>query len=124
MDYDFLSQRTQAILLDGHTSSALDVHSEVIGPLLFLTYINDLSECTNSECLSMTAWSIDGSEAREMQPNYRKISQPWEDGNTVGRRVEPGKVHSYPNREQKIAVANILYSARTLARSCGEWKVF
>ena len=57
---DFLHGRTQKVILEGQSSSWATVASgvlqgSVLGPLLFLIYINDLPDCVTSSTVRLFA---------------------------------------------------------------------
>ena len=56
---DFLSDRKQRVVLNGQCSSWTDIHAgvpqgSILGPFLFLKYINDLSNNIKSKCKLFT----------------------------------------------------------------------
>ena len=57
---DFLRNRTQAVVLEGETSTSVPVASgvpqgAVLGPILFLVYINELPECISNSTVRLFA---------------------------------------------------------------------
>ena len=85
---DFLSARTQEIIIEGSKSSPSPVMSgvpqgTVLGPLLFLVYINDMPECVKSEIKLFAEDSLlyrriqNIADCHQLQEDLNKL-QEWE----------------------------------------------
>ena len=82
---DFVSSRKQKVALNGQNSSWTNVHAgvpqgSILGPLLFLIYINDLSDnLTSNAKLFADDTSLfsevhdDNTSAKELNNDLRKI---------------------------------------------------
>ena len=76
---DFLRNRKQRVVLNGQCSSWADVYADVpqgsiLGPLLFLIYVNDLSNGLKSECkLFADAWNYNTNRNNMLEISFIKV---------------------------------------------------
>ena len=93
----FLAGRTQQVVVDGEMSDIAPVtssvpHGSVLGPILFLTFVNDMPESVNSRCCLFAENSIRYGEVTTesncvaLQQDLDKLEQ-WE--NTWGMTFNP-----------------------------------
>ena len=101
---DYLSNRHQQVVYDGVTSQALPVKSgvpqgSILGPLLFLLYINDLPSCLSPEDSSIVLYADDillyrpiktESDCKAFQQDINKIVN-WISENHLTINVEKTK---------------------------------
>ena len=85
---DFLSARTQEVIIEGSKSSPSQVtlgvpQGTVLGPLLFLAYINDMPECVKSDIKLFADDSLlyrrirNDADCHQLQEDLDKL-QEWE----------------------------------------------
>ena len=81
---DFVSSRKQRVALNGQNSSWTNVHAgvpqgSILGPLLFLIYINDLSDnlTSNAKFFADTLFSVVhdvNTSAKELNNDLKKVN--------------------------------------------------
>ena len=81
MKYDYLSDRSQAVTVDGCISSFTSINigvpqESVLGPLLFLMFINDLPTCLGNTLINIyaddTAIHVCGTDLKEIQKRLQE----------------------------------------------------
>ena len=109
---DFLSKRTQLVTLEGHSSTKADVISgvpqgTVMGPLLFLTFINDLPEYTKSD---VRLFADDALLYRRIK-NIRDSEQLQQDLTSLGHWEQQWQMEFHP---QKCTVIRVTKKQRPI----------
>jgi hypothetical protein len=99
---DFLHNRTQRVVLDGKQSDSSWVTSgvpqgSVLGPILFLLYINDLPDCVNSQVRLFADDTIldrkimNPNDATSLQQDLCRLEK-WEDTRQMEFRLDKCQV--------------------------------
>ena len=130
---DFLSARTQEVIIEGSKSSPSPVSSgvpqdTVLGPLLFLTYINDMPECVKSEIKLFTDDSLlyrriqDNADCHQLQEDLDKPQESehkWQ----MGFNADKCEVIRITNKKRPIcsdySIHNQKLTIRTEAKYLG-----
>jgi hypothetical protein len=111
---NYLSQRRQRVVIEGHSSNYLEVISgvpqgSILGPLLFLFYINDITECIgNSASLFMYADDSKISKCISSVNDCHSLQKSLDDitewGRVWGMTFNPSKcfVMSFKNNRNKF----------------------
>ncbi|XP_072018350.1 uncharacterized protein [Amphiura filiformis] len=103
---DFLSHRTQQVLVDGQISTQANVSSgvpqgSVLGPLLFLAYINDLPDCVKS---STTRLFADDTALYKRISSHHDASLLQEDLNALEKWENTWLMQFHPAKCQVVRV--------------------
>ena len=97
----FLSNRSQRVVVDGESSETAPVTSgvpqgSVLGPILFLTFINDMPDCVQSRCRlfaddSIIYRSVNGDDDAAILQRDLDALHKWE--TDWGMKFNPSKCH-------------------------------
>ena len=109
---DFLSARTQEVVIEGQKSSPSPVTSRVpqgtvLGPLLFLAYINDMPECVTSKIKLFADDSLvfrkvqQSSDCRALQQDLDNLQQ-WEQKWQMSFNADKCEVLRITNKRRPI----------------------
>ncbi len=111
---DFLTDRTQQVVIDGQSSDTAPVTSgvpqgSVLGPILFLTFINDMPECVKSKARLFADDSIiyrditSTSDCTDLQNDLKSLER-WE--KVWGMSFNPSKCHIIHISRKKKPILN------------------
>ena len=105
---DFLTDRTQTVILEGETSNKIPVTSgvpqgTVFGPILFLIFINDLAEYIQHSTLRLFA---DDSIIYKQIKNKEDAIKLQQDLDAAGKSVGTRLAHALPPRQMHSSKCN------------------
>jgi hypothetical protein len=105
---DFLSNRTQQVLVDGQASNEAQVTSgvpqgSVLGPLLFLAFINDLPDCVKS---STTRLFADDTVLYKRITSDQDATKLQEDLDSLQKWESTWLMQFHPSKCQVVRVTN------------------
>ena len=129
---DFLSARTQEVIIEGSKSTPSPVSSgvpqgTVLGPLLFLAYINDMPECVRSEIKLFADDSLlyrriqNNADCCQLQEDLDKL-QEWEQKWQMAFNADKCEVIRTTNKKRPLCsdyyIHNQKFALRTEAKEC------
>ena len=109
----FLSNRSQYVSINGYDSNKLDVNcgvpqGSILGPLLFLTYINDLRYslkfCSTSHCADDTCIIYANKKPKTLKTNINHDLNKWTDwlrANRLSLNVDKTKLIIFRSKYSK-----------------------
>ena len=113
---DFLTDRTQTVILEGETSNKIPVTSgvpqgTVLGPILFLIFINDLAEYIQHSTLRLFA---DDSIIYKQIKNKEDAIKLQQDLDAAGKWEQDWLMHFHPD---KCTVVSVTQKRKTISHT-------